>query len=34
MNFKNMEVNNRVPMYCGRRPKNESIEPSDPIPNE
>ena len=32
MNFKNM--GNLETMYCGRRPKNENIEPSVPLASE
>ena len=32
MNFKNM--GNHETMYCGRRPKNENIEPSVPLASE
>ena len=34
MNIKNMGMSNPQPMHCGRRPKNDNIEPSVPLANE
>ena len=34
MNIKNMGTSNPQPMHCGRRPKNDNIEPSVPLANE
>lgn len=34
MALKKMDMNDRATIYCGRRPKNENIEPSIPLSSE